>query len=305
MDFSRNAAEAVRPPCSLPGQRADVRGGLSFLHGGMTDISNPKPTRADGRKVARENEMRILRALHRFGWLRTRDVAALVFSRWSSKPAAVLSLAPIVATDSGLRMAQRTLRRLKEARLVLTAQGPDGSTVYALAEAGTRSLQALGIDAASGKDAIRGISAAYFRHRCISNELAIAGIVQGMRVSTEREISRGMWAGGACGIAGKKPDVLWRNRDVWTWIEVQRSRHNARDYAQLLSWLATMDAATLRPDARMAGGVVLREVLFVCTSALEGKLRRDLAAKGMGGIIERGLLKFERSLYNFETIRFM
>lgn len=305
MDFSRHAAEAVRPACTLPIQRADVRGGLSFLHGGMTDTSLPKPTRADGRTVARENEMRILRALHRFGWLRTRDVAALVFRRWSSKPAAVLSLAPIVATDSGIRMAQRTLRRLKEARFVLTAQGPDGSTVYALAEAATRALQALGITAASGKDAIRGISPAYFRHRCIANELAIAGIVQGMRVSTEREIARGLWTGGESGIAGKKPDVLWRNRDAWTWIEVQRSRHNKRDYAQLLSWLAAMIAASARAGARIAADAMLYRIVFVCMPAFETKLLRDLAAKGVDSVLVRGLLTFERSLYKLETIQFM
>lgn len=270
----------------------------------MTATQQNKPLRPDGRVVARENEMRALRALHRFGWLRTRDVAALVFSRWATKPAATPSLAPVVATDSGVRMAQRTLRRLKAVRMVLATLGPDGSTVYALAEAGTRALQAMGIQAASGKDAVRGISSAYFRHRCIANELAIAGIVQGFRVSTEREIARGLWAGGEGGIAGKKPDVLWRSRDAWTWIEVQRSRHNARDYALLLTWLGFMATATARPDARIAGGVTLRQIVFVCTAAFETKLRRDLAAKGAMDILDSGRLIFERSLYNFETIQF-
>lgn len=245
--------------------------------------------------------MRALRALHRFGWLRTRDVAALVFSRWASRPAATPSLAPIVATGSGIRMAQRTLRRLKEARMVLNTLGPDGSTLYALAEAGTRALQAMGIAAASGKDAVRGISPAYFQHRCIANEVAIAGIVQGLRVSTEREIARGHWAGGEVGILGKKPDVLWRDRDAWTWVEVQRSRHNARDYALLLGWLAAM----AHPGAQIAAGATLRRIVFVCTAAFEAKLRRDLAAKGMESILTGGRLTFERSLYNFETIRFM
>jgi len=249
--------------------------------------------------------MRVLRALHRFGWLRTRDLAALVFSRWASRPATSPSLAPIVATGSGIRMAQRTSRRLKEARLVLSTLGPDGSTLYALAEAGTRALQAIGIEAASGKDAVRGISPAYYQHRCIANEVAIAGIVQGLRVSTEREIARGHWAGGETGISGKKPDVLWRDRDAWTWVEVQRSRHNARDYALLLAWLAAMAAAMARPGGQIAAGATLHRIVFVCTAAFEAKLRRDLIAKGMEGILIGGRLTFERSLYKFETIRFM
>lgn len=289
------------PACSHPVQRADVQVGHVATRA-MTAIQLKKPPRPDGRTVARENEMRTLRALHRFGWLRTRDVAALVFSRWASKPATEPSLAPIVATNSGIRMAQRTLRRLKEARMALSSLGPDGSTVYALAGSGTRALQAAGIEAASGKDAIRGISSGYFRHRCISNELAIAGIVQGFRVATEREIARGLWAGGESGIAGKKPDVLWRNRNEWIWLEVQRSRHNSRDYALLLSWLAAMAA---RLDGRITESATLHRIVFVCTAAFEAKLRRDVSTKGIVGILDSGLLTFERSLYKFEGTQFL
>ena len=73
----------------------------------------------DGRAVARENEVRVLRALNRFGWLRTRDLAALVWQEWARSPAGEPSLKPATATAAGLRMAQRTLRRLREKRLVL------------------------------------------------------------------------------------------------------------------------------------------------------------------------------------------
>jgi hypothetical protein len=202
-------------------------------------------------------------------------------------------------------MAQRTLRRLKDARMVLTTNGPDGSTVYALAEAGSRSLHALGIEAASGKDAVRGISPAYFRHRCISNEVAIAGIVQGLRVSTEREIARGCWLGGETGIAGKKPDVLWRSREAWTWIEVQRSRHSVRDYSQLLSWFDSVAAAIARPGTQIAWKMTLRRIIFICSTAFEAKLRRDLSARGTLDLISSGLLVFERSLYKLEAISFI
>lgn len=272
---------------------------------GMKNINqlNSK-RRPDGRVVAQDAERRTLRALHRFGWLRTRDLAALVHTRWAPRPVAEPELAPIVATASAVRMAQRTLRRMREARLVLSAQGPDGSTLYALAEPGVRVLRSLGVDAASGKDAMRGISGGYYRHRCISNEIAIAGIVQGLRVSTEREVAQGLWAGGEAGIAGKRPDVLWRNRDAWDWIEVQRSRPNARDYARLVAWLQHMLSVHARPGAQIADGVGLRKIVFVCTAAFAGRLLRDLREKNVEEGALKGLIVFNHSLYDLDPIRF-
>ncbi|WP_150568361.1 hypothetical protein [Pandoraea morbifera] len=92
----------------------------------------------NGRIAAAENETRVLRALHRFGWLRTRDVAALLWcTPWQKHPVAPPSFVSVAASASGLRMAQYTLRRLADTRQVLRGRGPDGSVLYALAEAGT------------------------------------------------------------------------------------------------------------------------------------------------------------------------
>lgn len=49
---------------------------------------------------------------------------------------------------------------------------------------------------------------------------------------------------------------------------------------------------------------MLCRIVFVCTAAFENKLKRDLAAKGVTNILSRGLLTFERLLYNVEPIRF-
>lgn len=84
----------------------------------------------DGRTVARENELRVMRALHRFGWLRTRDLAAIVCQRWVRNPAGEPNLAPSTPTAAGLRMAQRTLSRLRGKRLVLSSRAPDGSLIH-------------------------------------------------------------------------------------------------------------------------------------------------------------------------------
>lgn len=262
--------------------------------------------RRDGRQVARENEGRVLRALHRFGWLRTRDLAALCWRRWASRPSGMPGVGPTLPTASAVRMAQRTMRRLHDARLVITAQGPDGSRLYALSEGGARALKDVGVTAISGKDVIRGFSSAHFRHRCIANEIAIAGIVQGFRASTEREIAQGAWLGGEAGIAGKRPDVLLRAGSTVHWLEVERSRKNARDYQALLLWLGKVQQDKGRRDgSRLLGpGQVWGRIVFICTQAFEAKLRKDLGAAGWGAQQVDALVAFESALYRFEDTLF-
>lgn len=260
----------------------------------------------DGRAIARENEVRVLRALHRFGWLRTRDFAVLVWQRWARNPAGEPDLKSPVPTPSGLRMAQRTLKRLRDKRLVLSSRAPDGSVIYALAEAGARALQQIGVAAATGKDMMRSFSSAHYRHRCIANEIAVGGIVEGFRASTEREIAQGLWLGGEQGVAGKKPDVLLRSGDTAWWVEVERSRKNAKDYARLLKWLGTVAQDAFRATGSTLLGEKMRwgRVVFICTPAFQAKLTRDLTASGWTKAHFDAFLKFEACLYCFGDILF-
>lgn len=257
----------------------------------------------DGRLLARENEIKVLRALHRFGWLRTRDLAALVWTRWQRQPTGVPTLMPFVASASGLRMAQRTLRRLSDTRQVLRGKAPDGSIIYALAEAGARRLQQLGVPAATGKDLVRSFSTGQFRHRAIANEIAISGIIAGFRASTEREIAQDKWFGGANGVVGKKPDVLLTGGGLVWWVEVERSRKNANDYAKLLKWLGAVMADAnhrlLDNEQRWA------KVVFVCTPAFRGRLLRDLETAGWKKSEFEAKISFTTDLYSFEDIQFM
>lgn len=262
--------------------------------------------RKDGRQVARENEARVLRALHRFGWLRTRDLAALCWRRWASRPSGTPGVGPTAPTASAVRMSQRTMRRLRDARLVITAQGPDGSRLYALSEGGARALKDAGVTAISGKDVVRGFSSAYYRHRCIANEVAIAGMVQGFRASTEREIAQGLWLGGEAGIAGKKPDVLLRSGNQVHWVEVERSRKSTKDYKAFLAWLGKVLQDTNRSDGpRLLGpGQAWGRLIIICTPAFEAKLRKELAAAGWTAKQVDALLSFESALYSFEDTLF-
>lgn len=260
----------------------------------------------DGRITARENEIRVLRALHRCGWLRTRDLAALVWQDWARNPTGEPSLKPPAPTASGLRMAQRTLRRMRGKRLVLSSRAPDGSLIYAIAEAGARALQRIGVAAVTGKDLMRTFSGAHFRHRCIANEIAIGAILAGYRVATEREIAQGLWLGGEQGVKGKRPDVLIRSSDAVWWVEVEKSRKNAKDYLALLKWLgvAAQDAFRGASSVLLGDKVRWGKVVFICTPAFQAKLTRDLSAAGWKRTHLESFLKFETHLYCFEEIVF-
>lgn len=260
----------------------------------------------DGRIVARENETRVLRALHRFGWLRTRDVAALIWQPWQKRPTGPLSFASVAASAAGLRMAQYTLRRLADARHVLRGRGADGSVLYALAEAGARRLQQTGVPALSGKDIVRGFSSAHFRHRTVANEIAIGAIIGGFRVSTEREIARDRWLGGANGIAGKKPDVLLNDRSRIIWVEVEKSRKRQADFSRLVTWVATVgnDVSRSSGSALLGGGLRWDKVVFVCTPAFQAKLCRALVVAGWRQDLIDSFVSFVTTLYTFEDISF-
>lgn len=263
-------------------------------------------TARDGRIIAREREDRLLISLNRFGFLRTRDCAALR-AVWSSGATSEPRLEAPVATASDVRMAQRTLRRLFDARQVLRGQGPDGSVIYALSEAGARRLQHAGITASTGKDLVRTFSSAYFRHRTIANMVAIRALRDGYKVSTERELSQGKGLGGVEGIAGKKPDVLLRGADGKVWlVEIERSRKNAKEYARLLKWLDAVaaDAAGIAGSKLLGNGLKWGKVIFVCTRAFRAKLTRDLVAKGWKKSALDALITFSTELYRFEDIVF-
>jgi len=203
-------------------------------------------------------------------------------------------------------MAQRTLQRLRDARLVIAGQGPDGSVIYALSEGGARLLKDAGVTAISGKDLVRGFSAAYYRHRVIANEVAISGMIQGFRASTEREIAQGLWLGGEAGVAGKRPDVLLRSGNRVWWVEVEKSRKNARSYAAFLVWMGkVLHDSTRRDGSRLLGpGQVWGRAIFICSPAFEAKLRRDLEEAGWTQQQIDALASFESELYRFEDILF-
>ena len=262
----------------------------------------------DGRTLARANEHKILRALHRFGWLRTRDIAVLAWTKWGSlRRGQEPVIAPVEPDQSALRSAQRTLARMRRRSLILTAEAPNGSAIHALGEGGARALQQQGIGATSGKDGIRRYSAAHFTHRCISNQIAVAGILQGYRVATEREISQHRWPLGDIVDLGKNPDVFFRGLENKIYfIEVERSRKNQGDYTNLLDWLVQTWANHPRPGAAasIAKELQLVKVIFVCRPAFETRLKADMLTRGWTTEQLATRLAFDTLLYKLQDIAF-
>ncbi|SAK41004.1 hypothetical protein AWB77_00292 [Caballeronia fortuita] len=263
-------------------------------------------TQKDGRVRALENEVKVLRTLHRLGWARSQDIAATVWTRWAQRPVGEPDFKPVVPTASALRMAQRTLKRLRAARQVLHGQAMNGSVIYSLAEGGARRLRELGVPAETGKDLVRQFSAAQFMHRSVGNQLAVSGITAGFRVTTENEVARGRWFGGVDGVAAKKPDVLFNDgRRIW-WMETEKSRRNARDHQRLLVWLTAVRDDAMRPSGStlLPHGLRWAKVVFVCAPTFQVKLCRDLLAAGWKQDGIDSIIMFKPTLYSNEEIRF-
>lgn len=237
----------------------------------------------NGRTLAQRNDFMTLTWLHRMGWCRTRDIAALGWlprrpapSKGDYRPMVV------VVPPSAIRMAQRTLRRLKTRELVIAHRAPDGSTIYGLSEAGAKELRDKDIPAVSAAGQMRRFSDQLYNHRRISNEIAIGAAINGYRVATEREISVGHWLIGQDGVLGKKPDSLVRaGTSVW-WIETQLSRKNQPEYVKLLSWLCALypPGRNIWMPAPLPEGYELRQVIFLASAAFLERLSEDLQRLG-------------------------
>lgn len=265
-----------------------------------------KNEQRDGRAIAVSAQTEVLRLLHRFGWLRTRDLASVAgrtMARSAPKDGPALQALPPARAD--IRRMQRHLASLREQRLILSTMAPNGSTIYALSERGARALQGLGVAASTGKDLLRSYHAAYFLHRNIANEIAIAALCQGFRVSTEREIAQGRWLGGTDGLHGKRPDVVMRAGNECWFVEVERSHKNRSDHEHLLRFLAaTWANVRLGEPAMLGRDARLRRVVFICTPGFAKKLAKDLLAIGWSPEELAARVQFETSLYDFRNISF-
>ena len=239
--------------------------------------------RLSGPVLAMRNEQAVLMALHRFSWLRTRDIAALIWQR-KKKRKGTIDLTPVIVSSSSMRMAQKTLKRLTVACKINSIKAPDSSIVYGLSEVGARLLRQQGVkNARNTQDALRRISLSFYHHRRLCNELSIIGLMQGFQVSTEAEISAGLWLGGMDGIHNKKPDGMIKDdTGFYTWYEVERSRRNATDYKRLMDFLflAWPNNKPLYNTAPMTVKDEMLRVCFICEQPFIDRVFTDLRLAG-------------------------
>ena len=198
---NKNAMATAQPYAHNPAQVSDTAG-------------------RNTRERARDTESLILYWLHRFGYLRATQVAALVYTQHHQSEA----------------MARRTLLRLERRGLVLRHKGQIGEHgIYALSLAGARAVfDVHGVRAESGKDVMRLPS----RHRILANDAAIRLVLAGAeQVWTEREIQT--HSAPFHHLGKKVPDVLWADAEGYAvWAEIEASRRGGRDMQALARWLA-------------------------------------------------------------------
>lgn len=176
------------------------------------------PMELDNRIVGEQNTLSLLTYLHRFGWLTSRMLAALVW------PTAKQSMA----------MSRRALKALGEKKLVLRRALPGGGDCYTLSAAGARFLNdASGLSAQSGASLALG----NIIHRACANWYAIQQIHAGFAVWTEHEIQSDRAP--VTNVAGKVPDGLVETPYGLLWLEVENAWKNRSERGKVVRFCAT------------------------------------------------------------------
>lgn len=240
-------------------------------------------TALDKRLVGEQNTLAILTHLHRFGWLTSRMLAALVW------PAAKQSQA----------MARRTLKTLTDQKLVIKRALAEGGDCYVLSASGARWLsEQAGITAKAGSALKLGNAV----HRACSNWYLITRLLAGDVVWTEYEIQSGRAP--LVTVAGKTPDGLVETPFGLVWVEVENAWKNRTERGKVVSFcrqclLPGSEMAELAPNAYLfrvaivsATGEALRSMAQSLADAHASSNLSDTQA----GDIELALLPVDKSL---------
>lgn len=224
----------------------------------------------DKRLIGEQNARLILTALHRFGWLTTRMIAALV---WSD-------------ASQSIAMARRTLNRLIDDRRVLKRPLPDGGDCYVLSAAGARWLhEEQGLAAKPGSTLKLGNAL----HRACSNWYLIHRHLAGDDIWTEYEIQTGRAP--VFSVGGKTPDGLVMTPLGLIWVEVENAWKNLNERARVVNFcqhclLAGEQMAELAPD------FYLFRVAVVSTNPeARGAMLRSFADAAAAGDLSSGQIE--------------
>lgn len=230
----------------------------------------------DKRLIAEQNQLAILMNLHRFGWLTSRMLAALVWPNASQ---------PIV-------LARRTLKKMTDAKLVLKRALPEGGDCFVLSASGARLLNAHeGINAKGGA----GLALGNPVHRSCANWYLIRRWLAGDRIWTEYEIQSGRSP--VCAVSGKVADGLVETEFGLIWVEVENAWKNRLERAKVVNFARR---TLLNGDsmAELAPDYYLFRIAIVGTTqdSLRAISRSFTDAYQTGDVIESQLASVEISL---------
>ena len=175
----------------------------------------------DNKITGEQNRLAILKWLHRFGWLTSRQIAELV---WADK-------------KSALAMAQKTIATMLESKLIIKRKLDSGSEAILLSSKGASMLNTeLNVKAVSGAKLKLGNAT----HRCASNYFLIQELAKGNAIFTEHEIQTGKSPVSAC--YGKIPDGLVIYDQGVFWLEVENSWKNINEREKIVQFCADISS---------------------------------------------------------------
>lgn len=245
----------------------------------------PPATPEDKRITGERNTLTVLNWLHRFGWLTSRMLAALVWPK----------------AAEGLTMTRRTLKRLQEDKLILCRGVSQGVSVYLLSVKGARFLNdATGTEATSGQSLATGNAI----HRACSNWYLIEQLQEGLSVLTEHEIASARKTVHV--FEGKQPDgLVLHDGGLATWLEVENAWKN-RSRRQAVVDLATrhlgrerltaLDAAESLYLARLAVVATGADALRHMAASFMASHRLNIAGEGCLAAVDVSILPVSPSL---------
>lgn len=133
-------------------------------------------TLVDGRIVAQENELKVLKAVNLFGHLRRAEIAAAIWP--SSSP------------RSAETMVRRTVKRLLDSGDLLERPNSLGGLSLILSPRGASKLNSEGLDADDGKN-LSSVEGPQFYHRTLGTRYLIEKAIEGAEVYGEYALIKG------------------------------------------------------------------------------------------------------------------
>ena len=133
-------------------------------------------TLVDGRIVAQENELKVLKAVNLFGHLRRAEIAAAIW--------------PTSSPRSAETMVRRTVKRLLESGDLLERPNSLGGLSLILSPRGATKLNSEGLDADDGKN-LSSVEGPQFYHRTLGTRYLIEKAISGAEVFGEYALIKG------------------------------------------------------------------------------------------------------------------